>query len=78
MFFLVFFFNENVCQSAIFNHIVKQNDVLMYAIICCLCAKYEYNRSIRGRDMVLDARTHGHENRDQIHKPPIRTKSIGG
>ena len=50
--------------------ITSRNKMMCTCIPSCvgLCSKYEYNWSIHGRDMVADARTHGHESRAQIHK----------
>ena len=36
-----FFYKYNGRQSAILDLLSKQNDVLMYTIMCYLCAKYE-------------------------------------
>ena len=52
-------FKQNGRQSAILDWIAKQNDVHMYAMVLCHCAKFERILFRHVRDTTPDARTHG-------------------
>ena len=70
-------FKQNGRQSAILDWIAKQNDVHMYAMVLCHCAKFEQIPFRHVREMAAGGRTDGWMHGTQSISPCSRLRPRG-